>query len=399
MTRLLPIDARVADEARVADIVAPQYDSLALDSRFQYAVDHPDCFLNIVLSRRDFPEPAPHESAIAQRAADHFEGMVARGLFPSHGRDAFFLYELATEGHSQVGIVGGVPISAIDDGSVLGHEGTINERTQDLAGFYRTARLTSSPVALAFQADDEQRELLTRLTAKTPIRDFAAWDGVQQRLWVVDDPVDIAAIEESMDRVERFYVTDGHHRLAAAQEVDAVPGWFLSVLFPAEQMRVLEYNRCVALAHEPNVGEIAGALGDEWELTVLGAAGEVEARPSASGDITMLADGVWHQLRFVGERPDDPVDGLDVSLLHQRVLAPAFGVIDDQDERLSFVVGEDAGARLEEVGAADGNTVAFALHPMSVGELFDVANAGRMMPAKSTWFTPKPRSGLLVVCW
>ena len=399
MTKLLPIDARVADGERVADIVAPQYDSLPHDGRFRHAIDHPDCFLNIVLSRADFPDPAPHESAIAQRAADHFDGMVGRGLFPAHGTDAFYLYELATETHSQVGLVAGMPLSAIEAGSVLGHEGTIRDLTLDLAAFYRTAKLTSTPVALAFEADDEQKALLARLKATEPIRDFEAWDGVTQRLWVIDDAADIEAIQTAFERVERFYITDGHHRVAASQEEGATPGWFLSVVFPANEMRVLEYNRCVALGNEPNVGAIAEAVGSDWELTVLGTTGEVEARPEVVGDITMLVDGVWHRMRFVGERPDDPVDGLDVSLLHQRVLAPAFGVIDDQDERLSFVVGEDAGARLEEVGAADGNTVAFALHPTSVGVLFDVANAGRMMPAKSTWFTPKPRSGLLVVCW
>lgn len=399
MTRLLPVEARIAREDRVAEIVAPQSDSLAPHGRYQYAIDRPDCFLNVVLSRVDFPPPPPPVPQVAQRAARHFEGMVGRGLFPPHPAPAFFLYELATDSHRQVGLVAGVPVSAIDDGTVRGHEGTIHDRAADLARFYRVARLTSSPVGLAFNADEDHRRLFRRLRSGVPIRDFTAWDGVHQRLWAVDDPDDISSVQHAMDRVGAYYITDGHHRVAASLEEGAVPGWFLGAIFPSDQVRALEYNRCVALTERPDVSEMLGALGDEWEPVELGRAGQVDARPSVVGDITMLANGVWHRLRFVGRRPNDPVQRLDVSLLHQRILAPVFGVLTDQDDRLSFVVGEDASSRLEEIVRSEPNTVAFALHPTSIDELFDVADAGQVMPAKSTFFTPKPRSGLVVVRW
>ena len=147
---LSTLDALVADEGRVGEIVAPQYDSLARGGRFQYAVDRPDNFLNVVLSREDFPEPEAREIDIALRARDHFDGMLGRGLYVPHPRPAFFLYELSTDSHAQLGVVAGVPVSSIDEARVLGHEGTIHERAADLALFYETARLTSSPVALAF---------------------------------------------------------------------------------------------------------------------------------------------------------------------------------------------------------------------------------------------------------
>ena len=399
MTRLLPLDARLAREDRIGEIVAPQYDSLAQDGRYQYAMERPDSFLNIVLSRADFPAPPPEAAAITRRAAAHFAGMVERGLLPRHPSPAFFLYELSTDSHRQVGLVAGMPLSAVDDGVVLGHEGVLYERVADLAQFYRVARLTSSPVALAFDASGEHRQLFTGLQATIPIRDFLGWDGVRQRLWAVDDPDDMAAIQTAMESVDAYYITDGHHRVEASLEEGAVPGWFLAVIFPADEMQVLEYNRCVALSKHSDVSAIGGAIGDDWALTELGRAGTVTVRPANVGDISMLVNGVWHRLRFVGQRPDDPVERLDVCLLHQRILAPAFGVLTDQDDRLSFVVGEDATSRLEEVGRSEPNTVAFALHPTSLAELFDVADAGQVMPAKSTWFTPKPRSGLLVVCW
>ena len=399
MTTLLPIDARIANADRADEVVAPQYDTLGLSGRYRYAIDHPDCFLNVVLSRADFPAVEIEGLDIARRAAEHFEGMVDRGLFPAHGQPSFFLYELASDTHRQVGLVAGVPVHAITDGHVLGHEGTIHDRALDLAEFYRTARLTSSPVALAFNAADEQRALFDRITEGAPIRDFSGSDGVRQLLWSIDDPGDIAAVQESMEGVESYYITDGHHRVAAAQIEGAVPGWFLGVIFPSEQMRVLEYNRCVALNAEPSVDAISNALGSDWQIQRLGDTGLVDARPALVGDFSMLIEDVWYRLRFVGDRPDDPVQRLDVCLLHDRVLAPAFGITDDQDGRLSYVVGEDAGPRLERAVRYGEHIVAFALHPTSLEELFDVADAKRRMPAKSTWFTPKPRSGLIVVRW
>jgi uncharacterized protein (DUF1015 family) len=399
MTTLVPLDARVARGDRIDEIVAPQYDSLAHGGRYQYAVDRPDCFLNVVLSRADFPEGELREADIAQRAADHFSQMVQRGLFPEHEGHAFFLYELDTGTHVQTGLMAGISTDAISDGTVLGHEGTIHDRAVDLAEFYRRSRLTSSPVALAFDATDAQQAILDRHHAGEPLRDFTAWDGVRQRLWAINNPDDVAELQDAMESVEAFYITDGHHRVAASQEDGAVPGWFLGVVFPAHQMQVLEYNRCVSMGAATNLDELRNRLGTDWEIEPLGPAGETDARPTGVGEFSMLLDHDWHRLRFVGERPDDPVGGLDVCLLHDRILGPGFGVDNDADDRLSFVVGADAGPRLEEVVRSVPGTVAFALYPTSVGELFDVADAGRMMPANSTWFTPKPRSGLIVVTW
>ena len=399
MTTLLPVDALIARADRVEEIVAPQYDSFGRGGRYQYAAGHPDCFLNVVLSREDVPESDIEEPDIAVRAKQHFSGMLKRGLFPAYGKRAFFLYELSSDTHRQVGLVAGVPTGAITDGQVRGHEGTIHDRAADLADFYRTARLTSSPVAMAFNATDEQRALLDRLETDAPIRDFTGWDGVRQRLWAIDEATDIEAVQKAMEGVDSYYITDGHHRVAAAQMEETLPGWFLGVLFPADQVHVLEYNRCVALAVAPSIDTIKLAVGADWEVEAIGEVGVVDPRPTTVGEISMLVEGIWYRLRFVADRPGNPVGGLDVCLLHDRVLAPAFGISDDHDDRLSFVVGEDAGTRLEEVVRSEPNTVAFALFPTSVDELFAVADAELTMPAKSTWFTPKPRSGLIVVRW
>ena len=399
MIRVHPLRALVAREGRAAEITAPQYDSVPADRRRSFAARRPDCFINITLSAEDFPPPRPDPAELAQRAAAHWRGMKERGLYERRPDPAFFLYRLSDDGGSQTGMVAGIGTEAIGEGAVKGHEGIIEGRARDLAGFYRTARLTSSPVALAFRADREWLRLLERLTDRPPVRDFSTGDGVRQQLWAVDDPAEMAEAKEAAAGLDSLYITDGHHRVAASREEGASPGWFLAVMFPAGQMRVLEYNRCVTLREKPDLDDFLRKLGPEWEVARMGRIGAAGARPSVPGDIRMLAGGAWRRLRFAGRRPDDPVAGLDVSLLHDRILGPVLGVTEMEDPRLSLVMGAEAVTLLERRARYDERVMGFALCPAPMEQLLAVADAGRLMPPKSTWFTPKPRSGLLAVEW
>ena len=399
MIRVHPLRAMVARAGRAAKITAPQYDSIPPGQRHDFALRHPDCFINITLSAEDFPEPRPDPAAVAERAAGHWREMKQRGLYEEHPAPAFFLYRLSDGGGSQTGLVAGVGLEAAAEGRVKGHEGIIESRARDLTGFYRTARLTSSPVALAFRADRKWLSLLDRLTDRPPLRDFSTGDEVRQQLWAVDDPEEMAEAAEAAGGLDSLYVTDGHHRVAASQEEGAAPGWFMAAMFPARQMRVLEYNRCVVLDEKPDLDEFFRRLGPDWEVTGMGWIGSAAARPSQPGDISMLTGGAWRRLRFRGGRSEDPVEGLDVSLLHDRILGPALGVTRIDDRRLSLVVGADAVDRLERRARNDERVMGFALCPVPIEQLLAVADAGRLMPPKSTWFTPKPRSGLVVAEW
>ena len=399
MTAAIPIEALVARADRVSDIVAPQHDAIPQGGRYTFAEDRPDSFVNVTLSMGDSPDPSPSRSELAERAADHFAGMMERGLFEALASRAFFLYELDTGQHRQLGIVGAVPVSCVAEGRVIGHEGTIAARVADLVGFLRTARLASSPVALAFEADRDQRRLMQRLVSRHPIRDFTGMDGVRQRLWMVDDPADLVEVEEATARIGAMYITDGHHRVAAASKEGVGPGWFLAILFPADDLNALEYNRLVRLDRVPPAEHVIRSLGPDWEVTELGPAGGVESLPRIRGELAMLLGGVWHRLSFRGERPEDPVGSLDVSLLHDRILGPVFGVRSYEDPRISFVVGGESPGRMERHAMAYPGGVGFGMHPAQVEEIMVVADAGRLMPPKSTWFTPKPRSGLVVVRW
>lgn len=399
MTAVVPLEALVARADRVSGMTAPQYDSIPGGDRYAYAAERPDNFVNITLSASDFPAPAPDRSEVAQRAVRCFEGMMERGLYEAFPGEAFFLYELDTGRHRQAGIVAGVPLAAVDEGRVLGHEGVLEERVDDLALFFRVARLASSPVALGFRADRGHLDLIERLAARPPLRDFTGPDGVRQRLWAVADPGGIAEVQAAAARIGPMYITDGHHRVAASRRAGASPGWFLGILYPAGCLRALEYNRSIRLERPPPPAEAARALGEDWEMTVIGPSGGADARPRAVGEISMLSEGVWRRLRFRGAPSADPVERLDVSLLHDRILGPVFGVSSYEDPRLSFVAGEEAVMRLERSGESRPGEVGFALHPTPVEQMMAVADQGRIMPPKSTWFTPKPRSGLLVAPW
>lgn len=396
---LVPIEALVARADRAGDIVVPQYDSIPPGGRHSYAIERPDCFLNVTLSVNDFPEPAPYRAEVARRAVRCFEGMMERGLYELFPGGAFFLYELDTGRHRQAGIVAGVPLAAVEEGRVLGHEGVLEERVDDLALFFRAARLASSPVALGFRADQGHLDLIERLAVRPPLRDFTGPDGVRQRLWAVADSGGVAEVQAAAARIGSMYITDGHHRVAASRQAGASPGWFLAILYPAGCLRALEYNRSIRLEQPPPPAEAARSLGGDWEMTVIGPSGGVDARPRAVGEISMLSEGVWRRLRFRGAPSPDPVERLDVSLLHDRILGPVFGVSSYEDPRLSFVAGEEAVMRLETRGRTCPGEVGFALHPTPVEQMMAVADQGRIMPPKSTWFTPKPRSGLLVAPW
>ena len=240
---------------------------------------------------------------------------------------------------------------------------------------------------------------MDRLVEEPPIRDFAGIDGVRQRLWMITDPGELVEIREATARIGTMYITDGHHRVAASSMEGVGPGWFLAILFPTDHLNALEYNRLVRLEQAPSAGYVIRSLGTGWEVTEIGPVGGVDARPGTRGDLSMLLDGVWYRLAFRGERSGDPVESLDVSLLHNLILGPVFGVPSYEDPRLSFVVGEGSLARLERNAMAYPGGVGFAMHPAQFDEIIGVADAGRLMPPKSTWFTPKPRSGLFVVRW
>ena len=268
--------------------------------------------------------------------------------------------------------MGGVPVNDIDQGKILGHEGTFQERVDDLVSFLQETRMSAGLVTLGYRADQAHFEMMERLSSSSPLRDCTGPDEIRHRLWAVTDPSDMAYIQAHLARIKTLYITDGHHRVAAARRLGPTPGWFLAALFPTDQLLLREYNRVINPDRLLPLEEIRQALDGDWKISEIGPVGSVEAMPTRPGEIAMLLNGVWHRLAFQGKRSKDPVDGIDVSLLHQLILGPIFDARSYDDPSISYVPGE-------------GSTLPF--------------ETGREMPPKSTWFIPKPGSGLLVVKW
>jgi uncharacterized protein (DUF1015 family) len=196
-----------------------------------------------------------------------------------------------------------------------------------------------------------------------------------------------------------MYITDGHHRVAAARQPRGGPGWFLAIMFPNDHLRAQAYNRVIVPDLIPSPEEVRRSLGAGWAMDRMGPAGSMESQPRGTGEIAMVLDGMSYRLVFRGRRPDHPVERLDVSLLHDSILGPVFGISSSDDPRLWYEVGENTTVAFESQVAAYPGAVGFAMHPAQIGEMTAVADARSLMPPKSTWFTPKPRSGLLVVRW
>jgi uncharacterized protein (DUF1015 family) len=334
----------------------------------------------------------------------------AQHLVPMQ-RPAVFLYRMAQPGHQQIGVVAEVPVSEYENGLIKKHENTQQGKENDLVNYMRVVGASTSPICLAYPAQPSIDALVSQLAEREPLVHFVAPDGVAQTVWQIDDERDVAQLAKLFARVPAAYLTDGHHRAAAAAHVAAERRrgdpdhsgeepyeYLLTALFPDDQLRILEYNRCVDSVNELGTEELLAEIAKGYAVERLSVTDPEQARPSAQGQVAMFLDGAWYRLtaQAVTKRHDDPVASLDVALLQKRIFEPALGIDDPRsDPRLRYMSAAIKLADLEHM-CRERNAIAFALHPTSIVELMAVADAGATMPPKSTWFDPKMRSGLFV---
>jgi len=391
-------------------IACPPYDVLDSDEARALAKGNPYTFLRVIKSEIDLdPSTAPDDEAVYARARENLQAMIDRGWMVRDEKPSFYLYRLSRGEHRQTGIVGAISIDDYIEDKVKKHEHTRPDKEKDRTRHVETIRANAGPLFLAYRGVPELNALVNGLTSGEPRVDFTAEDGVRHQLWVVDAPPDLSRIEDLFRRIPRSYVADGHHRAASAVNVgrklraeielpdgDESCGYALAVHFPAEQVRVLDYNRIVR--------DLNG-LEPEQLLERIGTAGfEVlpksrPARPRYAETFGMYLAGRWYLLVAGSEVVDgaDPISRLDVSILYDRILQPILGIGNPRtDKRIDFVGGARGLEELERrVGSGDW-AVAFALHPTGIEQVMAVADSGRVMPPKSTWFEPKLRSGLVV---
>jgi uncharacterized protein (DUF1015 family) len=409
VTDIHPFKGWIIDPQRVDEVVAPSYDAMTPAERVEYCRSHPRNYLTVMRSLDEFGDDArPSLDDLLAGNRSRLEQLLESGAFVRRDRPSLYVYRLALDGHEQTGLVAEIPVEEYEQGRVLRHEHTRSDKEDQLARYQEVVGASSSPIALAYPPDPDIDAEIDRLTRDRPLLDFVADDGLHQTIWAIEDTKAQERLRELFAGVGTTYLTDGHHRAASAaryaarrrRHADGDGAWryMLALLFPGGQLRVLSFNRCVRDLGTLSAGEFLARLDDSFHVTALpDDADDASLKPRAAREFVMLLDGSWYRLTVRPEKvPDDPVAALDVSLLQDLVLEPLLGIRDVRsDPRLDYVsdaLGVDGLRRRAESGWR----VAFNCHPTSIAELMTVADAGAVMPPKSTCFDPKARSGIFL---
>jgi uncharacterized protein (DUF1015 family) len=403
--RLNPFRAVRPVPALAARVAAVPYDVVNRAEAFALARGNPHSFLHVGRSDIDLPEDVdPHDPRIyaqARRALDRF---LADGTLQKDAVPSIYIYRQVMDGRPQVGIVGCVSIDDYERDVIRKHEKTRQDKEDDRTTHVLTLMANAEPVFLTYRGVDQVDRLVDPILETTPLYDFVAPDGVRHTVWKLPES---GPLVEAFEAVPCAYVADGHHRSASAwragRELRArLPGgkgqaehdWFLAVLFPAEQLRILPYNRVVRDLNGLDPAAVLARLSRVGNVSVT-----EDSAPRRPGVFCFFLKGRWYRLELDEATIDrsDPIGSLDVSLLQDRVLGPILGIGDPRtDERIDFVGGIRGAAELERRVTSGEMAIAFSLYPTTLEQLMAVSDAGKVMPPKSTWFEPKLRSGLFV---
>ena len=408
MADIRPFQAIRPAKGQEEIISALPYDVYNRSEAREVVLKNPHSFLAIDRAETQFPEDADmYADCVYEKASSMLKEWQKDGLFIKEEKPCYYIYELTMSGRLQTGIVACASIDDYRNNIIKKHENTRAEKEQDRIRHVDACNAQTGPIFLAYRANQRIAEIVVKTKAEEPLYDFVAEDGVGHRVWVIDGREDIARIKDAFASIHAVYIADGHHRCASAVKVglkrrESDPGftgeeeynYFLSVLFPDNELMIMDYNRVVK--------DLNGMTGEEFKKKLSGiyeisAPADMPIRPKKKGETAMYLEGKWYLLTLKESLcSSDPVDGLDVSILQKYVLAELLGIRDPKtDHRIDFVGGIRGLEELERRVNTD-CVLAFAMYPTSIGELFAVSDAGLLMPPKSTWFEPKLRSGLFI---
>lgn len=389
------------------EIAALPYDVYSRKEALRAVKGHPHSFLRIDRAETQFADDVDtYDERVYEKARDLLWSMVREGKFVQESHPAYYIYELTMEGRSQTGIVGCASIDDYASGVIKKHENTRKEKELDRIRHVDVCGAQTGPIFLAYRDNDCIREIVENVKKQAPMFAFVSEDGVGHRGWKISGPEKTEALEGAFAALNALYIADGHHRAASAVHVGflrrrAHPeaegempyDYFLSVAFPDSELKILDYNRVVQDLNGLTEVEFLKAVRKNFEVTELAG----QQGPGEKGSFTMYLNEKWYLLRAKPElQSDDPIKGLDVSILQDYLLGPVLGISDPKtDKRIDFVGGIRGLSELERRVHTD-MKAAFAMYPTSIQELFAVADTGLLMPPKSTWFEPKLRSGLFI---
>ena len=387
-------------------VTAPPYDVISSEEARRMAEGNPISYLWVNKAEINFPPGTnPYSPPVYEKARDNLRALIDKGVLVREERPRIYLYEQRMGDHVQAGFVASASVDEYDADRIRKHEHTKPEKVEDRSRLIDTMSAQGGPVFLAFRSRGAITALIGRIRQETPVYDFAADDGVAHRVWILGDDLEAETVK-AFEAVDMLYVADGHHRSASTSRVRKLRqarnpnhtglepyNFFLAVLFPHDQLRIMDYNRVVKDLRGLTGERFLGHVREKFECEPTDS-----PRPARAHEFGMHLGGRWYCLRAMpGTYPgSDPVRGLDVSILQENLLGPVLGIQDPRtDPRIDFVGGIRGLAELER-RCAEGWAVAFAMYPTTLEQLFAVADSGNVMPPKSTWFEPKLRSGLLI---
>jgi len=394
------------------EVVAPPYDVLNTEEARQRATGRPHSFLHISKPEIDLPVGTdPFDASVYQKGAENLAKLVAEGILVREQKPVFYAYRLDMDGHQQSGLVAVASVKDYDSNRIRKHEYTRPVKEDDRVNQIDALNAQTGPVFLTYRQDNTVDAIVNRNMTQTPLYDLTADDGVQHTIWVIDGDNDITDLTAVFDTMNCLYIADGHHRSAAASRVAALRNkggvskdgqqsgeqnhdYFLTVIFPDNQMMILDYNRVIKDLNGLSKDEFLNKCRENFEVLV----STQPVKPEKPNVFGMYLANQWYRLVIKSDQipQDDPVGRLDVSLLQNNLITPILSIDDPRrDKRIDFVGGIRGLGELEKRVDSGEMQVAFALHATQLSDLMAVADAEEVMPPKSTWFEPKLADGLI----
>ena len=391
-------------------VLAPPYDVLNSKEAKQRAEGKPWSFLHISKPEIDLPaDTDPFAPEVYAKAKQNLDNMLANHILASDDKAVYYVYALQMGDHHQIGLVAAASVIDYNSNRIRKHEFTRPEKEDDRVRQIEALNAQTGPVFLTYKYDATVQTVLDRVATTDPVVNVCADDGIKHRLWLMQDDNDINQISKCFDAMPSIYIADGHHRSAAASRVaascqqnnpnhsgDEPYNYFLSVLFPDTQMKILDYNRVITDLNGLNATDFLAKIAERFDLE----SSAIAVKPSLAGEYGMYLDQQWYKLTVHSDKiPSDPVGRLDVSILADNLINPILGISDPRrDKRIDFVGGIRGLEGLEKRVDSGEMQVAFSLYPTAMADLMAVADAGEVMPPKSTWFEPKLADGLVSHC-
>jgi uncharacterized protein (DUF1015 family) len=391
-----------------AEVAALPYDVMNSSEAREMVRNAPYSFLHVDRAEVDLPEGVNiYSPEVYARAAANLNKIIDDGIYIQDSKPVLYVYRLTMDGRSQTGLVGCSSIDEYISGKIKKHELTRADKEQDRINHVDSCNANTGPIFLTYRSDKAIDEIISKTTSTEPEYDFTSDDNVRHTVWVIDDIGTIDSLVELFKGVDSLYIADGHHRNASAVKVglkrrEAKPDYtgdeefnfYLSVLFPDNQLHIMDYNRVVRDLNGLSEEEFISALEKKFDITSADSA----VSPSKAHTFGMYLGGKWYTLSAHTDIiSEDAVEGLDVSILQNEVLSPILGIGDPRtDKRIDFVGGIRGLSELESRVDSGEMSVAFSMYPTSMSELMAIADADKIMPPKSTWFEPKLRSGIFI---